>query len=93
MIELTQEEKELKQRITKLSEHLGNYIADYIDKEPLGRRELIGALFDMCYIAFHLQSTCNFEEKCIEINSFCDFLKNRIAEDLNITQEKLNEFK
>lgn len=90
MDELTQEEKELKQRINKLSEHLGNYIADYIDKEPLGRRELVGALFDMCYIAFHLQSPCNFEKKCIEINAFCDFLKKRIAADLNITQETIN---
>ena len=93
MDELTQEEKELKQRVNKFSEYLINYMAEYVDKESVDRRTLIGALFNMCYLTFNLHSPGSFEEKCREINSFCDYLKKQIAANLNINQEELHEFK
>lgn len=66
------------EREKEFCDYLGNCIADWIEGHQTERRELIAALFKMCWLVFDKQTHFDMEGKLYEVDQFCFFLKEKI---------------
>lgn len=65
-------------REQKLANYIGNCLADYMEKTPTERSELMCALTLICSILFTKQTTIkDVRKQCDEIDAFCECLKLR----------------
>ena len=63
---------------TKFIHYLGNCIADYIEKTPTDRSEILAAFTIFCTLMFTKQTPItDIEKQCQEIDAFCECLKLR----------------
>lgn len=73
----------ISQNSKNLVKYLEECIEKWIDENNTDRIDVIFALFNLCFIIFHLNSSDNVTEKHKEIDAFCHTLKRLITEDLN----------